>query len=108
MATEVAKDFQKKYNVELLTTIFLTDGGATDSVTFRKTERDMEDRVGTEHVYSDQIAIKDGALVTRLPSKEGYSRRDGTTTATLLEHYKRVTGSTLINFHIVDGKRSIP
>ena len=36
----------------------------------------MEDRVGTEHVYSDQIAIKDGALVTRLPSKEGYSRRD--------------------------------
>ena len=105
MATEVAKEFQKKYNVELLTTIFLTDGGATDSVTFRKTERDMEDRVGTEHVYSDQIAIKDGALVTRLPSKEGYSRRDNCTTQTLLEHYKRVTGSTLINFHIVDGKR---
>ena len=105
MATEVAKDFQKKYNVELLTTIFLTDGGATDSVTFRNTERDMEDRVGTEHVYSDQIAIKDGALVTRLPSKEGYSRRDNCTTQTLLEHYKRVTGSTLINFHIVDGKR---
>ena len=105
MATEVAKEFQKKYNVELLTTIFLTDGGATDSVNFRQTERDMDDRIGTGSVYSDQIAVKDGALVTRLPSKDRYSRRDSVTTQTLLEHYKRVTGSTLINFHIVDGKR---
>jgi hypothetical protein len=106
MATEVAKKFQKTYNVELLTTIFLTDGGATDGITFRKTERDVDDRVGTDSVYSEQIAIKDGAVVTRLPSKTGYSRRDSVTTQTLLEHYKRVTGSTLINFHIVDGKRN--
>jgi len=105
LATEVAKTFQKKYNVELLTTIFLTDGGATDGVTYRKAERDSEDRVGTDSVYSDQIAIKDGPIVTRLPQKDGYSRRDNVTTQTLLEHYKRVTGSTLINFHIVDGKR---
>ena len=105
LATEVAKTFQKAYNVELLTTIFLTDGGATDSLTYRKTERDSEDRVGTDYVYSEAIAVKDGAVVTRLPEKSGYSRRDGTTTQTLLEHYKRVTGSTLINFHIVDGKR---
>ena len=106
LATEVAKTFQKAYNVELLTTIFLTDGGATDSLTYRKTEKDSEDRVGTDYVYSEAIAVKDGAVVTRLPAKTGYSRRDGTTTQTLLEHYKRVTGSTLINFHIVDGKRS--
>ena len=105
MATEVAKTFQKAYNVELLTTIFLTDGGATDSITFRNRSRDTEDRVGTDHVYSEAIAIKDGAVVTRLPAKKGYSRRDGVTTQTLLEHYKRVTGSTLLNFHIVDGKR---
>ena len=105
MATEVAKTFQKTYNVELLTTIFLTDGGATDSITFRETSKDTGDRVGTGHLYSEQIAIKDGAVVTRLPAKKGYSRRDGVTTQTLLEHYKRVTGSTLINFHIVDGKR---
>jgi hypothetical protein len=106
MATEVAKTFQKAYNVELLTTIFLTDGGATDSITFRNTSRDTEDRVGTDHVYSEAIAIKDGAVVTRLPAKTGYSRRDNVTTQTLLEHYKRVTGSTLLNFHIVDGKRN--
>ena len=105
MATEVAKKFQKTYNVELLTTIFLTDGGATDGISFRQTEKDSEDRVGTGSVYGEQIAIKDGAVVTRLPSKTGYSRRDGVTTQTLLEHYKRVTGSKLINFHIVDGKR---
>ena len=106
MATEVAKKFQKTYNVELLTTIFLTDGGATDGITYRRTERDTDDRVGTDSVYGEQIAIKDGAVVTRLPNKTGYSRRDSVTTQTLLEHYKRVTGSTLINFHIVDGKRN--
>ena len=106
MATEVAKKFQKTYNVELLTTIFLTDGGATDGITYRRTDKDTDDRVGTDSVYGEQIAIKDGAVVTRLPNKTGYSRRDSVTTQTLLEHYKRVTGSTLINFHIVDGKRN--
>jgi len=106
IAPAVAKEFQKKYNVELLTTIFLTDGGATDGITIRDTSRDSEDRTGTHSVYAEAIAIKDGATVTRLPQKDGYSRRDAVTTQTLLEHYKRVTGSTLLNFHIVDGKKS--
>ena len=105
LAPSVAEDFQKKYGVEKLTTIFLTDGGATDSITFRDTSRDRDDYVGTSHVYGEQVAVKDNGSITQLPTLDRYSRHDGVTTATLLEHYKRITGSTLINFHIVDGKR---
>tara|TARA_R110002050_G_scaffold64679_7_gene140609 strand:+ start:49 stop:807 length:759 start_codon:yes stop_codon:yes gene_type:complete len=105
IAPEVAKIFQKAYNVELLTTIFLTDGGATDSITFRNRALDSDDRIGIDSVYSEQIAVKDGAVVTRLPNRDSYSRQDGVTTQTLIEHYKRITGSTVINFHIVDGKK---
>jgi len=108
LAPEVAKDFQSKYGVEKLTTIFLTDGGATDGVSYRDTSRDMAEHSSnrlTRAVYGEPIVIKKGGSTTQLPSKSSYSRRDGVTTATLLEFYKRVTGSTLLNFHIVDGKR---
>lgn len=105
MAPEIAKDFQQKYNVEKLTTVFLTDGGATDSITYRDKSRDREDHIGTSYAGYDNIAVKDGATITQLPTLKRHSRHDGVTTATLLEYYKRVTGSTLINFHIVDGKR---
>ena len=103
LAPEVAKDFQSNYGVEKLTTIFLTDGGATDGVSYKK-ENEHRSKLTTA-VYGEPVAIKKGGSTTQLPSKSRYSRRDGVTTATLLEFYKRITGSTLINFHIVDGKR---
>lgn len=102
LAPQVAKDFQKAYNVEKLTTVFLTDGGATDSITYRDTTREHR-AVGS--VYGEPVAIKNNGSVTQLPCKKGYSRRDGVATQTLVEFYKNITGSTLINFHIVDGKR---
>lgn len=102
IAPLVAKDFQQAYNVEKLTTVFLTDGGATDSVTYRDTAREHR-AVGS--VYGEPIAIKHNGSVTQLPQRDSYSRRDGVTTLTLVEFYKNITGSTLINFHIVDGKR---
>lgn len=105
LAPSVAKAFQEKYGVEKLTTIFLTDGGATDSVHYRDTSRDNDEYVATKSIYAEAVAIKDGGTVTQLPTLGRYSRHDGVTTSTLLEYYKRITGSTLINFHIVDGKR---
>ena len=102
LAPQIAKEFQKTYNVEKLTTVFLTDGGATDSITYRDTTREHR-AVGS--VYGEPIAIKNNGSITQLPNKKGYSRRDGVATQTLVEFYKNITGSTLINFHIVDGKR---
>ena len=102
LAPSIAKDFQRAYNVEKLTTVFLTDGGATDSITYRDTSREHRS-VGS--VYGEPVAIKNNGSLTQLPQKKGYSRRDGVSTMTLVEFYKNITGSTLINFHIVDGKR---
>ena len=100
LAPQIAKEFQKTYNVEKLTTVFLTDGGATDSITYRDSTREHR---AVASVYGEPIAIKNNGSVTQLPNKKGYSRRDGVTTLTLVEFYKNITGSTLINFHIVDG-----
>ena len=102
LAPQIAKEFQKTYNVEKLTTVFLTDGGATDSITYRDSDREHR---AVASVYGEPIAIKHQGSTTQLPNKGGYSRRDGVTTLTLVEFYKNITGSTLINFHIVDGKR---
>jgi hypothetical protein len=102
LAPQIAKEFQKTYNVEKLTTVFLTDGGATDSITYRDSTREHR---AVSSVYSEPVAIKHQGSTTQLPNKKGYSRRDGVTTLTLVEFYKNITGSTLINFHIVDGKR---
>jgi len=102
LAPQIAKEFQKTYNVEKLTTVFLTDGGATDSITYR--DSSCEHRA-VRSVYSEPVAIKHQGSTTQLPNRDSYSRRDGVTTLTLVEFYKNLTGSTLINFHIVDGKR---
>ena len=102
LAPQIAKEFQKTYNVEKLTTVFLTDGGATDSITYRDSTREHR---AVASVYGEPIAIKHQGSTTQLPNRDSYSRRDGVTTLTLVEFYKRITGSTLINFHIVDGKR---
>ncbi len=103
-AVDIAKRFQKKYNVEKLTSIFLTDGDATDRVGTwqRNSEGEMVGR-GIEG-YNKRLVIKDGATTVSCPSNPN-SYRD-TSTVTLLEFYKAKTESVMINFHILEsGKR---
>jgi hypothetical protein len=107
-APAVAKKFMKKYNVEVLSTIFLTDGGATDDLRFF--ERTVEDGDGTRNQtkvpYSEMLVARVGASTIQAPQKGGnYYYRNEATTAFLLEFYKKVTGSRLFNFHIVDPKK---
>jgi len=94
---KIAERFQKAYNVEKLTSIFLTDGGATDGISYKKGESTM-----TAGGYdSSSVVIQDGASTVT----SGGSNRNGIT-LTLLEYYKRKTGSTMINFYILEsGKR---
>ena len=113
---EISKDFQRKYNIEILSTIFLTDGGATDNINYiSKTDyngnpiADNPDYKGTyrlDNIYDERIAIKDGSSTICIPvNSERYARSE-TPTPTLLEWYKASTGSRLINFHIIGGKKN--
>ena len=105
---DVAKIFRKKYNVEILSTIFLTDGGATDNLAYVSSinykGEPIEPR--SRSIYDEKVAIKDGSSTTVLNAKQDRYSRHEMATPTLLEWYQQTTGSRLINFHIVDGKKN--
>lgn len=105
---DVAKIFRKKYNVEILSTIFLTDGGATDALSY-VTSIDykgdpMEPR--SKSIYDEKVAIVDGSATIVLDAKQQRMSRNEVATPTLLEWYQQTTGSRMINFHIIDGKKA--
>jgi hypothetical protein len=107
---EVAKIFRKKYNVEILSTIFLTDGGATDNLAYATTIDYKGDpkESHSRSIYDEKVAIVDGSATIVLDANSGqnkYARHD-VATSTLLEWYQQTTGSRMINFHIIDGKKS--
>lgn len=106
---EVAKRFRKRYNVEILSTIFLTDGGATDSLGYvsRKDYKGEPMEPRARSIYDEKVAIKDGSatIILDCGKVSRYSRNE-MSTPTLLEWYQQTTGSRLINFHIIDGKKN--
>jgi len=99
LAPKLAQRFQKNYNVEKLTTIVLTDGDPTDDMTFVTEE-------GQKQYYrgEQKFVLKDGAASFSIPSdNDGWYRSNRQENVLLLlEYYKKVTGSTLINFHLLD------
>tara|TARA_B100000287_G_scaffold353967_1_gene343935 strand:- start:622 stop:3054 length:2433 start_codon:yes stop_codon:yes gene_type:complete len=99
LAPELAKRFQKNYNVEKLTTIILTDGDPTDDLTF------VDDPDADQHWarHSDKkFVIKDGATTFSIPTNDSYYNNRKENVILLLEYYKRITQSVLINFHLLD------
>ncbi len=105
---QVAKEFRRKYNVEILSTIFLTDGGATDNLNYNSSYDYKGEPCAprSRSIYDERIAIKDGSATTVLDAKVDRYARHEFATPTLLEWYKQTTGSRMINFHIVDGKKN--
>ena len=85
-----------------MTTIFLTDGGATDYATVRT---EGNGRVQAGSYETKRLVIQDGSSTCALPTASRWGGREETTN-TLLTYYKQKTGSVVINFHILEsGKR---
>jgi hypothetical protein len=107
-APKISKLFKKRYNVEILSTIFLTDGGATDNLQwYKRTETDDEGEkfVKVDYARGKQLVAKVGASTVAGPKMNGmYYERDPETKF-LIEYYKKVTGDRIFNFHIVGTKR---
>lgn len=98
---EVAKKFRKATGVEILNTIILTDGEATDFVEYW-TQRDQESTlyISQRSYYQEDITLKYGSA--SYPMLHGNAHRNVELTCTLLEMYKEITGSKVINYHILD------
>lgn len=105
---DVAKIFRKKYNVEILSTIFLTDGGATDALSYVTSIDYKGDPMDPrcKSIYDEKVAIVDGSATIVLDAKQERMSRNDVATPTLLEWYQQTTGSRMINFHIIDGKKA--
>jgi hypothetical protein len=102
---EIAKQFRKANRVEVLNTIILTDGDATDSATHWVEVFDSDDKTVLRESsnYSQPPAtFKYGSSVT--PMYNAYHcHRNTKITATLIDLYKEVTGSKVINFHLLSS-----
>lgn len=106
---EIAKQFRKANRIEVLNTIILTDGEATDYATYWKTVEDT-DRLRESSNWGSRapVILKYGSTVTPM-YKTGWAHPNAILTATLIDLYKEVTGSKVINYHLIAkwNKRNI-
>ena len=106
---EIAKQFRKANRIEVLNTIILTDGEATDYATYWKTVEDT-DRLRESSNWGGRapVILKYGSTVTPM-YKTGWAHPNAILTATLIDLYKEVTGSKVINYHLIAkwNKRNI-
>lgn len=102
----LAKLFQDTYNVEVLNTILLTDGDATDGLHHLVEDGEGGFRSLTDpRGWNTRNVLTTGALTT-YPNKalmESYGR--AADFGLVVEHYKALTGSVMINYHITDNRR---
>jgi len=99
---EIAKKFREAHKVEILNTIYLTDGGATDYVeTFQEAKwRDDGDLSPMKPGHQEAPVFTYGSA--SYPLVGGYVFKNVAVTVTMLEIYKEITGSKVINFHLLD------
>ena len=99
---EIAKKFREAHKVEILNTIYLTDGGATDYVeSFQEAKwRDDGELGPTKPAYQEAPVFTYGSA--SYPLVGGNVFKNVAVTVTMLEIYKEITGSKVINFHLLD------
>jgi hypothetical protein len=98
---EIAKQFRKANRIEVLNTIILTDGEATDYATYWKTVDDTGRlRESSNWGSREPVILKYGSTVTPM-YKTGWAHPNAILTATLIDLYKEVTGSKVINYHLI-------
>ena len=100
VARELVKRFKSDNNIEVMNTIFLTDGDPTGQ--FRTPDSGYE---YPNWNRADRIAIKEGSIVT----VEKFNRGDRYISAiqyrAVLKHLKATVDTRLINFHIGQFKK---
>lgn len=104
LAMDIANKFRAANNIEKFSTIFLTDGGATDGSPHWCKSKFGEDAelfsTGSGWEGNVHTVFKLGSSVIPM-YEEGFCHRNTKITATLIDLYKDVTGSTAINYHLL-------
>ena len=96
---DIVPQFQKKYNLQVVNTVFLTDGGA-DSINGVYMGDDLNPHSATP-VYGKKLIVRDP--VTRYEVESGIYRA---ATTSLLKLLKKRTNANVVGFYLL-GKREI-
>lgn len=96
---DFALDFRRKYNLDILNTLFLTDGGASSAPLVPQ----VPSFVGAHS--GDKVVIRENGLVTQSEKYRGSGWYE-IMCATLLAHYDKTTGSRTINYFLYGGNKS--
>ena len=120
-AIDLVRNFRQKNSTQVLTTVFLTDGGASDCVQERTFTNEMEengDRVWNHFPWGSRLSVRHRSqrIHTNLNNNHNqYSSRYVGQTEKLLEILRDATNSRVINFSILSGEwrrwrkgRSVP
>jgi len=102
----LAREFSKKYRLDVLNTIFLTDG---ESFPIRGKLRDMgviEERIDWLARGNDNLCTIHCPYTNQVHRFKNFGRRMMTPTEVLLKIYETATGSSTIGYRIVEGGRS--
>jgi hypothetical protein len=108
-------NFKKRFQVEKLNTVFLTDGESNSLyVTEKKTDSRTGDiyysRKSINYFYDTVICFKDpktGYMDHNINSCNSYHGAMYAVTTKLLEYYKWMTGSTVVGFRLSHGGGSV-
>lgn len=99
----IAQDFQRANNVEILNTMVLTDGEPTDRINIVKHQEDRDYLYLSDANYDEYPVLVSGAIQTSLKSSYRHVRN----LKTVIEHYRKITGSRMYNYHIITGKKDL-
>jgi len=100
LARSIADAFRKNHKVEILNTVFLTDGDGDRTGLEIKGVNHASYESQTKHLVIEDPITK---LTMRTPCNR-YTNSQLRLQKILLEMYSKVTGSRLTNFFLVDGK----
>lgn len=92
----IAEDFKARNRIEVLSSVFLTDGEGDCNFA-------VADRNGSDH-YRKNLAITDSKTRrTFTQAYDGNSYRSRAYCQALLDLYRETTGSRMINFYLIDN-----
>ena len=104
-ASKFVPEFKKRNNIQIVNTVFLTDGAShsMEGVFTVGTDLDLgHTKVDSKPIRSKNVIVRDKATNTQVQIKhEGYGRKD--VTKGLYTFLKGVTGCNLVGFFIASG-----
>lgn len=106
---EIALDFRKNYGIDVLNTLFLTDGGNTGALGMGVTDQNGWKRTARD-IYAPNgsvVAIRENGMTTLgNPSDHYWQKRfSDQVCQAAIAHYDKTTGSRTVNYFLAENNK---